>query len=106
LDYSLILFFSVEGAHTILPRLFLFFFSPLVVLDELASPGKMLWQCDHGSMAAIHLGTGHITGWSVGDQVRQVAPPSQQANLDVIICQDDAIIKKYCFFGFLGVDYL
>ena len=68
-----------------------------MVLDELASPGKMQ-QCDHGSMAAIHLGIGHITGWSVGDRVCQVAPPSQQANLYVILCQDDVISKKYCCF--------
>ena len=65
-----------------------------MVLDELASPGKMLWRYDHGFTAAIHLGIGHITGWSVGNRVRQVAPPSQQANLDVIICQDDVISKK------------
>jgi len=44
-----------------LPCLFLFFFSPLVVRDELASPGKMS-RYDRGSMAAIHLGIGHITG--------------------------------------------
>jgi len=88
------------------PCLFLFFFSSLVVWDELASPGKMLWRCDHGSMAAIHLGIGHIMGRSVGHQVRQVAPLSQQASLDVIICQDDVISKKMLFFGFLRVDYL
>jgi len=79
---SLTLFFLVEGAHTILPTSF--FFSLLVVLDELASPGKLLWQCDHRSMAAIYLGIGHITGWSDGDRVRQVALQSQQANRDVI----------------------
>jgi len=73
-----------------------------VVQDELAIPGKMLWRCDHGSMAAIHLGIGHITGWFVGDRVRQVAPPSQQANLDVIICQDDAISKILLFSDSLG----
>jgi len=44
------------------------------------------------------IGIDHITGWSVGDQVRQVAPPSQQANLDVIICQDDVMSKEYCCF--------
>ena len=32
-----------------------------MVRDELASPGKMLWWCDHESTAAIHLGIGHIT---------------------------------------------
>jgi len=52
------------------------------------------------------LGIGHITGWSVGDRVHQVAPPSQQANLDVIICQDDVISKNVVVFGFLRVDYL
>jgi len=61
------------------------------------------WQalgkcCGGVIMAAIHLGISHITGWSVGDRVRQVAPPSQQANLDIIICQDDVISKKYCCF--------
>jgi len=99
LEYSLSLFFSVEGVHTIVPTSFsFFFFSPLVVWGKLASPGKVLWRCDHGSTAAIHLGIGHITGWSVGDRVRQVAPPSEQASLEVIICQDDVISKKYCCF--------
>ena len=78
--------------------LFLFFFSLLVVRDKLGSSGKMLWLCNHGSMSAIHLGIGHITGWTVSDQVRQVAPPSQQANIDVIICQDDVISKKILLF--------
>jgi len=54
----------------------------------------------------LFMGTGHITGWSVGDRVHQVAPPSQQANLDVIICQDDVISKNIVVFGFLRVDYL
>jgi len=58
-----------------------------------------LWQCNHGSMAAIHLGIGHITGWPVGDLVCQVAPLSQQANLDVIIYQDDVISKKILLFS-------
>jgi len=89
--------FLSRRAHTILPTSFSFF-SPLVVLDELASPEKMLWRCDHGYMAAIHLGIDHITGWSVSVWVRQVVPPSQQANLDVIICQYDVISKKYCCF--------
>ena len=82
------IFLSRRGALYCIPfcpRLFLFFFSPLVVWGELTSPGKMLWQCNHGSMAAIHFSVGHITGLSVGDLVRQVAPPSQQANLDVIM---------------------
>ena len=57
-------------------------------------------------MAAIHLGIGHITGWTIGDQVRQVVPPNQQANLDVIICQDDVIRKNIVVFRFLRVDYL
>jgi len=57
-------------------------------------------------MAAIHLGIGNISGWTIGDQVRQMAPPSQQANLDVIICQDDVISKNIVVFGFLSVDYL
>ena len=48
-------------------------------------------------MAAIHLGIGPITGWPVGDLVCQVAPPTQ-ANLDVIICQDDVISKKILLF--------
>jgi len=56
-----------------------------------------LWQ--------LFMGIGHITGWSVGDRVRQMAPPSQQANLDVIICQDD-VISKNIVFRFLRVDYL
>jgi len=97
--------FLSRRAHTILPTSFSFF-SPLVVRDKLASPGKMLWRCDHGSTAAIHLGIGHITGWSVGDRVRQVALPSQQANLDVIIYQDDVICKNIVVFGFLRVNYL
>ena len=91
-------FSEQKGRIPFCPRLFLFFFSLLVAWNELASPGKMLWRCNNGSMAAIHLGMGHITGRSVGDQVRQVLPPSQQANLDVIICQDDVISKKYCCF--------
>jgi len=57
-------------------------------------------------MAAIHLGIGHITSWTIGDQVCQVVPPSQQANLDVIIYQDDVISKNIVVFGFLRVDYL
>jgi len=57
-------------------------------------------------MAAIHLGIGHITGWSIGDWVRQVVLPSQQANLNVIICPDDIISKNVVVFGFLRVDYL
>jgi len=91
--------FLSRRAHTILPESFsFFFFSPLVVLYELASPGKMLWRCDHASTTAISLGIGHKTGWSVSDWVRQVALPSQQVNLDVITCQDDVISKKYCCF--------
>ena len=88
------IFLSRRGAYYFAHIFFFFFFSLLVVRDKLASPGKMLWRCDHVSAAFIHLGIGHITGWSVGDRVRQVAPPSQQANLDVIICQDDVISKK------------
>jgi len=79
------IFLSRRGAYNFAHVFFFFFFSPLVVRDELTSPGKMLWQCNHESMAAIHLAIGHITGWPVGDLVRQVAPPSQQANLDVIM---------------------
>ena len=86
-------------------KLHLFFFSPLVVWDELASPGKMLWWCDHESTAAIHLGIGHITGWSVGDRVRQMVPTSQPANVDVVICQDDVISKNIVVFRFLRVNY-
>ena len=97
---------SRRGAYHFAHVFFFFFFYLLAVRDKLASLGKMLWWCDHGSMAAIHLGIGHITGWSVGDRVRQVAPPSQQANLDVIICQDDVISKNIVVFGFLRVDYL
>ena len=85
LDYSLILFFSVEVAHTILPKSFSFFLFSTGGSGRTDSPGKMLWQCDHASMAAIHLRIGHITDWPIGDLVRQVAPPSQQANLDVIM---------------------
>jgi len=92
------IFLSRRVAYNFAQVFFFFFFSLLVVRDKLASPGKMLWQCNHGSMTAIHLGIGHITGWPVGDQVCQVAPLSQQANLDVIICQDDVISKKYCCF--------
>jgi len=93
------IFLSRRGAYNFAQVFFFFLFSLLVVWDKLASPGKMLWQCNHGSMTAIHLSIGHnITGWTVGDQVCQVAPPSQQANLDVIICQDDVISKKYCCF--------
>ena len=92
------IFLSRRGAYHFAHVFFFVFFSMLVAWDKLASPGKMLWQCNHGSMAAIHLGIGHITGWSIGDWVRQVAPPSHQANLDVIICQDDVISKKYCCF--------
>jgi len=100
------IFLSRRGAYHFAHVFFFFFFSPLVVRDELASPGKVLWQCDHKSTTAIHLGIGHITGWSVGDRVRQVVPPSQHANLDVIICQDDVISKNIVVFRFLRVDYL
>jgi len=92
------IFLSRRGTYHFAHVFFFFFFSLLVVQDELASSGKMLWQCNHGSAASIHLGIGHITGWSVGDWVRQVMPPSQQANLDIIICQDGVISKKYCCF--------
>ena len=93
------IFLSRRGTYHFAQVFFFFFFSLLAVWDKLANPGKMLWQCNHGSMAAIHLGTGHITGWSVGDRIRQVAPPSQQANLDVVICQDNAISKKILLFS-------
>jgi len=90
---------SRRGTYHFAQVFFFFFFSLLVVRDKLASPGKILWQCDHGSMAAIYLGIDHITGWTVGDRVRQMAPPSQQAVLDVIICQDDVISKKILLFS-------
>jgi len=88
------IFLSRRGAYHFAHVFFFFFFSLLVVRDELASSGKMLWRCNHGSAASIHLGIAHITSWSVCDWVRQVAPPNLQANLDVIICQDDVISKK------------
>jgi len=99
LDYSLISFFSVKGAHTILPTCFSFFSflrwwfgTNWQALEKCC--GSAIMDLRH---AAIRLGIGHKTGWTVGDQVRQVAPPSQQANL-YIICQDDVISKKYCCF--------
>jgi len=98
LDYSLILFFSVEGAHTILPKSFSFFLFSTGGLGQTGKPWENVVAVQSWSMTAIHLGIGHITGWTVGDQVCQVAPPSQQANLDVIICQDDVVSKKYCCF--------
>jgi len=98
---------SRRGAYHFAHVFFFFFFYLLAVRDKLASLGKMLWWCDHGSMAAIHLGIGHITGWSVGDRVRQVAPPSQQANLDHPFpksfgcCTDHNKRKKYLKSYFL-----
>jgi len=92
------IFLSRRGTYHFAHVFLFFFFSLLVVQDELASPGKMLWRCDHGSAVSIHFGIGHITGWSIGDWVRQMALLSQQANLDVIICQDDVISKNYCCF--------
>ena len=76
------IFLGRRGAYHFAHVFFFFFFSSLVVRDELTSPGKMLWQCDHGSMAAIRP---YNRLWPVGDLVCQVAPPSQQANLDVIM---------------------
>jgi len=96
--FTYFIFLSRRGTYHFAHVIFFYFFSPLVVWNELASPGKMLWRCDHGSMAAIHLGIGHITGSSVGDRVHQVALPSQQANLDVVVCQDDVISKNCCCF--------
>ena len=70
--FTYFIFLSRRGTYHFAHVIFFFFFSPLVVWNELASPGKMLWWCDHGSMAAIYLGIGHITGSSVGDQVHQI----------------------------------
>ena len=53
--FTRFIFLSRRGAYHFAH---VFIFSPLVVRDELACPGKMLWRCNHGSMAAIHLGIG------------------------------------------------
>jgi len=74
-------------------------------LSLTASLVGLITRCD-GSTAAIHLGIGHLTVWTVGDLVRQMAPPSQQANLHVIICQYAVMSNNIVVFGFLQVDYL
>jgi len=86
LDYSLILFFSVEGAHTILPTSFSFFLFSTGGSGRTDKPWEnvvavRLWI--YGSHSFGHRPYNQL--WPVGDFVRQVAPPSQQANLDVIM---------------------
>jgi len=86
LDYSLILFFSVEGVRTILPTSFSFFLFSTGGSGQTDKPWKNVeavrsWI--YGSHSFGHRPYNRLR--PVGDLVRQVAPPSQQANLDVIM---------------------
>jgi len=78
------IFLSRRGAYHFAQVFFFFFFSLLVVRDKLAN-----WENVVAVQSWIYgshsFGIGHITDWPVGDLVRQVAPPSQQDNLDVIM---------------------